>query len=186
MKQRIRDIINTMLRDKKQTGMIVGLAAVGLLLWGRLLLKQVPQTASADDKPQWLVEVESEVSQISADRPLVTLPKPNKPTRDLFLLDPNGYQKVLSEDSELREAKLVEEVTDEERRMAVVDAAAELTLQSITLGDVPAAFINGRLIRVGRSINGFVLVSCDERSAVLEKDGIKVRMGMGSSRRRNR
>ncbi|MEM7626846.1 MAG: hypothetical protein AAF333_14725 [Planctomycetota bacterium] len=186
MRQRIRDIIDAMWRDKKQAGMIVGLAAVGLLLWGRLLLKQVPQTASADGKPQWLVEVEAEAAAPMADKTRVALPRPDKPARDLFLLDPSGYQKALSEDSGLSEAKLVEEVTDEERRMAVVEAAAGLRLQSITLGDVPAAFINGRLIRVGRSIEGFVLLSCDERSAVLEKDGFKVRLGMGSGRPRNR
>ena len=186
MKQRIRDIIERMLRDKKQAGLIVGLAAVGLLLWGRLLLKQVPQTASADGKPQWLVEVEAEIALPEAHKAIITLSKPDKPARDLFLLDPAGYEKALSEDSELRGAKLVEEVTDEERRMAVADAAAELRLQSVTLGEVPAAFINGRLIRVGRSIDGFVLVSCDERSAVLEKDGFKVRLGMGSGRPRNR
>ena len=49
-----------------------------------------------------------------------------------------------------------------------------------TLGDVPAAFINGRLIRVGQSVEGFVLLGCNERTALLEKDGIKIRLGLGS------
>lgn len=186
MKELIKKTIALALRDKKQAGMIVGLAAVGLLLWGRLLLKQVPQTASADGKPQWLVEVEAETHDPHAGKSVVSLTRPDKPDRNPFLLDPNQYKRALSEADELNGAKLVEELTDEQRRMAVVDAAAELRLQSITLGDVPAAFINGRLIRVGRSIEGFVLVSCDERSAVLEKHGIKVRLGMGSSNHRNR
>jgi hypothetical protein len=60
-----------------------------------------------------------------------------------------------------------------------VNAAAELRLQSITSGEVPAAFINGRLVRPGGTILGFTLVRCDERSAVLEKQGIQVRLGMG-------
>lgn len=180
MKETLKQLVALVLRDKKKTGMVLSLAAVGLLLWGRLLLKQVPQTASADGKPQWLVDIENESRPPDGLKALVRLAEPGKPLRDLFLLDPSGYELDLSEQSELSQAKLAEEVTDEQRRTAVVEAAAELTLQSVTLGDVPAAFINGRLIRVGQSVEGFVLLGCNERTALLEKDGIKIRLGLGS------
>lgn len=180
MKDQINQLIKFLKKDKKQTGMVLGLAAVGLLLWGRLLLKQVPQTASAEDKPAWLVEAEAdaEAGANNDGRPVVSLNKPLKLERDPFRLDPNRYSRSLSEDHLLSGAKYEEVLTDEAKRMAVVEAAAELELQSITQGEVPAAFINGRLIRIGGSINGFELLTCDERSAVLEKHGVKVRLGM--------
>ncbi|MEO0514512.1 MAG: hypothetical protein AAF086_04370 [Planctomycetota bacterium] len=176
MKDKLNYVIEVLKRDKKQTGMVLGLAAVGMLLWGRLLLKQVPQTASADDKPAWLVEAEADIQE--RPRPVVSLKKPLLLDRDPFKLDPNRYSRALSEDVLVSEAKFEEGLTDEAKRMAVVESAAELKLQSITQGEVPAAFINGRLVRIGGSINGFVLLTCDERSAVLESHGIRVRLGM--------
>ncbi|MBB6430032.1 hypothetical protein [Algisphaera agarilytica] len=176
MKEKLNDLLEWCKRDKKQTGMVLGLMAVGMLLWGRLILKQAPQTASADDKPAWLVEAEADMN--SGPKEVITLAEPPKLERDPFILDPNRYKRTLSEQDLVSGAKLDEGLTDEAKRMAVVDAAAELQLQSVTLGDVPAAFINGRLIRIGESIEGFELLTCDERSAVLEKQGIRVRLGM--------
>ena len=163
-------------RDRRQAGMVVGLMAVGMLLWGRLLLKQVPRTASADDKPAWLVEVEAESAP--GEREAVTVVRPSALDRDLFRLDPSRYLRTVPIKEMSKEAKLPEPVSDEALRMSVAKAAEGLRLQSVTLGDVPAAFINGRLIRVGSHIEGFELRSCDERSAVLEKDGIRVRLRM--------
>lgn len=176
MKNILNDIIDFLMRDKKQAGMVLGLAAVGMLLWGRLLLKQVPQTASADDRPAWLVEAESDLE--GRAKTVVSLAKPKLLERDPFKLDPNRYTRVLSEQDLVSGAKLEEGLTDEVIQMAVVKSAAKLELQSITQGEVPAAFINGRLIRIGGSINEFVLLACDERSAVLEKHGVRVRLGM--------
>lgn len=178
MKEQFNKWIAFLKKDKKQTGMVLGLAAVGLLLWGRLLLKQVPQTASAGEKPAWLVEVESEAKPHNDQRVEVRLTIPRVLGRDPFRLDAEKYKRTLSEETLVSEAKYEEVVTDEAKRMAVVNAAEELRLQSITQGEVPAAFINGRLIRIGSSINGFKLLSCDERSAVLEMHGVKVRLGM--------
>ena len=182
MKYQIQRLINAAKRDKQQTGTVLGLIAVGMLLWGRLLLKQVPQTASADDKPAWLAEVEAEVQgQVIGPRgAALVLTIPVAPSRDPFLLDSNRYKRALLDDNLINGAKLDEELTDDAKRERVVEEAHQLRLQSITMGDVPAAFINGRLIRINGSIDGFELLTCDERSAVLVKHGIKVRLGMGS------
>lgn len=176
MKDKLEKLIDLLTRDKKQTGMVLGLVAVGMLLWGRLLLKQVPQTASADNKPTWLSEAQTD--EKAGPKVVVSVEKPPLLERDLFKLDPNRYSRVLSEEVLVNEAKLEDGLTDEAKRMAVAEMAAELELQSITQGEVPAAFINGRLIRIGGSINGFKLLACDERSAVLEKQGLRVRLGM--------
>lgn len=179
MIERFRRALDWLARDKKQAGTVIGLVTVGMLLWGRLLLKQVPQTAAATDTPQWLLEVQAETRTANPEKVIVRLPRIHPPDRDPFLLDPTQYPRTLSEDSLLKQAKSVEEVTDESKQMAVVKAAGQLRLQSITQGDVPAAFINGRLVRIGAAIDGFTLLSCQERSAVLEKDGIRVRLNIG-------
>jgi len=187
VKHQIQRWIKLLKRDKQRAGLMMGLAAVGMLLWGRLLLKQVPQTASADDKPAWLADAEAEVGKsLVGLREVVSLVKPSNPDRDPFLLDPNRYKPLLSEGDLLNGAKLDEELTDEAKRMLVVNTAKGLRLQSITLGEVPAVFINGRLIRLGGSIEGFELLNCNERSVVLVKHGVKVRLSMNSAKNRNR
>ena len=178
MMQKLRPLIERLLADRKRAGVVLGLGAVGLLLWGRLLLKQVPQTASADDTPQWLQEVEAELQDTFASGPAVRLAPPPPPHRDPFALDPAFYPETLSEDSEDEPAKLPLALTDEARQRAVVQAAGELRLQSLSQGKVPAAFINGRLVRLGGTVDGFTLLRCDDRSAVLSKDGFQVRLNM--------
>ena len=49
MQDQLRQAWRQLTADKKKLGLMVGLMAVGLLLWGRLMLKQVPQVATADD-----------------------------------------------------------------------------------------------------------------------------------------
>lgn len=170
-----RRYLNKLKHDKQRGATIVSLFAVGMLLWGRLLLKQVPQTAAAGDEGQ-AVATDSSLGPVTVDHPVTILTTPEPLRRDLFHLDVSRYKRTLSETSLSNEAKLADETTDEAKQMAVVEAAGKLTLQSVTLGKVPAAFINGRLIKVGGRVEGFELLSCDERSAILVKDGIKVRL----------
>lgn len=174
----LRQIIHELKHDRKKLGIVVSLVAVGVLMWGRLLLKQVPKTASAVGDDAMASAQGSGDTRDGRVSPVVTLGPTPSLQRDLFLLDPNRYSRTapLVEDNFV--AKSPNLTSDDAVRMAVVKAAEELKLQSVTLGEVPAAFINGRLIRVGGTIEGFRLVSCDERSAILESRGIKVRLMM--------
>jgi hypothetical protein len=174
------DMINkakaAMLRDKKKTGLMLGLLAVGLLMWGRLMLKEVPRTASATGETVAAAPEKVEVS--NSDRPTVSLVQPGVLERNLFRLDPSRYSRTDNEEERTVTQKLPQGVSDEAVRRDVIAAARGLRLQSVTLGDVPAAIINRRLIRVGQSIEGFTLLHVDERSAVLRKQDFKVRIGM--------
>lgn len=163
--------------DKRRAGLILGLLAVGMLLWGRLLLKEVPRTASADDTPAWLTEAATEKVKAEPVTPTLTLDRPGKPG-DLFRLDLSRFPQIEENEKKLIEAKSGQEITEDILRMSVAKAAEGLRLQSVTQGEVPAAFINGQLIRVGGRIEGFTLLHCGERIATLEKQGIQVRLGM--------
>lgn len=167
-----------LLRDKKKTGLMLGLLAVGLLMWGRLMLKEVPRTASATDTAVVASAASSEGPAIGKDRAKVSLSLPGSLQRDLFRLDPSRYIRTDKDEVLDKPQKSSEVLSDELVRREVIAAARGLRLQSVTMGDVPAAFINGRLIRIGRTVEGFTLLHCDERSAVLERSNIKVRIGM--------
>lgn len=176
MKEQLNNFVEQLTADKKKLGLIVVLVAVGLLMWGRLLLKQVPQTASANDGPEVAVETGNSSDALDTKRSLVSLDIPQSLQRDLFLLDPSRYSPTSNKNDDDDDQKSLSLSTDESLQTAVVNAARGLQLQSVTLGDVPAAFINGRLVRVNGEIDGFKLLHCDERSAVLIRQGIKVRI----------
>jgi hypothetical protein len=53
-----------------------------------------------------------------------------------------------------------------------VESARSLRLQSVIQGASPAIVINGEVLRVGDSIEGFEIVSINDSSAKLTRDGL--------------
>jgi hypothetical protein len=54
-------------------------------------------------------------------------------------------------------------------------------LQSTFIGSTPTAVVNGRVLRVGESINGFKVVEITARACVVEQGEVKVRLEMSSN-----
>ena len=178
MNDQLKRLFDRATADKKKLGMMLGLLAVGLLLWGRLMLKQVPQVATATGGGAVAAAVQGG-DATRAGRETVKLALPTPVERDLFALAADRYRAIpIETKSQPNLPKLDLGPSDESVRRAVLEDARGLRLQSVTLGDVPAAFINGRLVRLNATIDGFTLLHCDERSAVLEKHGTKVRIRM--------
>lgn len=181
----LRDVIGMLKRDKRKLGAMLLLLAMALLLWGRLLLKQVPRTAVAE--PQAAEESQS-VSELLAQapppapvRPRVHVDLANRLERDLFHLDRTAYQAAEESPAvSAAQAKLEAPTTDERLRLeAVVRAAAsELDLQSTIVGDEPRAVINGKLLRPGENIDGFELREVQARRVILENQGVRVQLHM--------
>ncbi|MEE9404961.1 MAG: hypothetical protein V3V20_08705 [Algisphaera sp.] len=138
----------------------LGMAAVGLLLWGRLILKEAPRTATADGP-----------NLVQADTPTPI-------TSDLGLSDVKQGNLGSLDDQRTSQHHLnpLLDSNDAGSMQAAQSAAAELTLQGMTTGKVPVARINGRLIRVGDTIEGFMLMSIEGQTAVLEKDGTSLHL----------
>lgn len=57
---------------------------------------------------------------------------------------------------------------------AAVDPAASLVITSITLGPHPIAVINGAVVGIGDSIDGFVVRAIAEGSVILEREGVPI------------
>ena len=77
---------------------VLGLILVGiaLLLWGRLLLKQVPQAAVADQpvKAAATPPASDHPSMRAGPRPVVFVDLPDKIRRDVFTIDPSRYEVI--------------------------------------------------------------------------------------------
>lgn len=185
MSRIVDQIVRELKADRKKLGLVIGLVAVGLLLWGRLLLKDVPRTATATPPIAAATaggEAPAEVPAIDtrrqyAETVIVRIP-PDLP-RDMFAMDTSSYRKTEIDAPVPLEPKVQSPAVDKEfRRAKVREAASGLQLEGIVLGEQPAAIINGELFQAGQTVEGFLVTEIEDRKVVLEMDGIRVRMSM--------
>ena len=187
MKTKLNRMWRQATADKKKFGVLVTMVAIGLLLWGRLiLLEDVPKIATADDpnNPAQTAQTPDGQATEAGDSAPVMPPLPSVEvalsedlTLNLFAFRHNRYKPLPSEESEGNGAQL-SGLTDDERKRELVELARSLRLQSVIQGNSPATVINGEVLRVGDSIEGFELVSFNDRSAILTREGLKFKIKM--------
>lgn len=179
MNQLIRDYIAELKGSPFKSGAVAILLATGLLLWGRLLLKEVPRTASAWQAASAVAENDTTNtrSNTRSDGGVALAPPPPL-TRDLFELDPSRYRRTQLEKESPTGEKLGELSPEDSIREAVVSAARELTVHSVVEGEEPIVFINRKVLRAGDIIEGFTVLKIEPRSVILEREGIRVRLGL--------
>jgi len=187
MNDQVNKLIRQLTADKKKLGLMVGLLAVGLLLWGRLLLKEVPRTATATPKVTAAVSASSSASTEArdptpeADEPAVTVvvDLASTLTRDVFALDTAGYPEAKNGEESSVQAKPQIDTPDKAYRVAkATEAARGLTLEGVILSDDPSVIINGQLLQEGQQIEGLTVYRIENRKVVLEMDGVYIRLGM--------
>ncbi|MEM1027096.1 MAG: hypothetical protein AAGJ38_03345 [Planctomycetota bacterium] len=178
MKQFMRDYLAELRSSPVKTGAIGILLACGLLLWGRLLLKDVPRTASADD-PVAVASVVGKTRATQAETSnTLKLAEPPPLARDLFGLDPTRYRRTPDQEDQGGEAKPTPYGTEDTLQAAVVSAARQLRMTSFIEGEDPVVMINNRPLRRGDTIEGFTVIGFQGRSVVVEKQGVKVRLSL--------
>jgi len=172
---------NELSSEKKKLVAMVALFMFGMLLWGRLLIKQVPKTAVADPPVATVVASETPGKGPAAKK-VVRVSLPDKLSRDLFV--PVGYSAGTRKKNDDPVIAPVEKsvplpADDNHRTQDVLTKAAEkLTLQSTIQGDQPQAVINGQRVRVGQMIEGFELLEIKPRQVILRMNGVDVRLEM--------
>ena len=181
MNQKLNRAWRQVTADKKKFGILVTMMAVGLLLWGRLiLLEDVPKIATAD--PNAVDQSDDTAPGVGAQAGVGTGPvlPPLEEVQvtlsedlplNLFAFRHNRYKPLPDEESGSNGSQLTGS-TDDERKRELVELARSLRLQSVIQGDSPAIVINGEVLRVGDSIEGFELVSFNERTAKLTREGL--------------
>lgn len=181
MKRVIDQVVRELKADKRKLSAICLLLAVGLLLWGRLMLKNVPQTATARPAfsgasaaapaDEGVIDVENGGL---VPRPVVYMDLPSTLRRDLFALDIRLYGQSKLGD----EGKSGARLTDSPDRASALASAGRLRLQSVMLGEMPRAVVNGQLVAPGQEVDGWTLLEVADRFVLLKSHGITIRLRM--------
>jgi hypothetical protein len=176
-----------LLQDKKKLGLIVGLVCVMLLLWGRLILKQVPRTAVATPAATASASTSSTPSTdalrrkvVNPDKPIVEVTIPPVCQRDLFAVNLSEYPlqeepQAKQEVSDTRKNNQPQPDAQDEQLKAMV---GRISLQSTVMGARPAAVINGQIVQVGQTFEGMVLKEVRNRQVILDFNGRLVSLRM--------
>ncbi len=165
MKTKLKQLWARMTADKKRFGAMAALLGVALLMWGRLLLKDVPRSVVADPK-----EKESSIAQfVLPKRAVVYVDLPDQAARDPFAMDPAAFGQVEKPKTVIATPNSVPEKSEEEKRAAVESALKGLKLRSTILGAQPHALINDRILTLGgEPVPSFTITKITERSVTLE------------------
>lgn len=178
MKQKLHRAWRQATADKKKFGMLLTTVMVGLLLWGRLIfVEKVPRHATAD--PALSGQAAGQLAGVSqgplaqlAPLPEVRVELGDRLRQDLFAFRYDRYKPLPEDDIDPRGAQAGHPLVDKEvRRRELEEMAKDLRLQSVIQGAVPIGVINGRVVRVGGSIEGFELTGLGTRSARVTRDG---------------
>jgi len=190
MKERLIQYWIHMTADRRRFGVMCALIAVGLLLWGRLiLLKNIPRTGYAKPDEELVVSDDGAEDQEHSgviNRRFIYCDLPTTLARDLFAV-PSDYTKQASESTQSAEvaSKLQVDQPDpveleRERVEAIRSEAGSMHVDSLIRGSVPLAVIDGHVLAVGNTLKGFVLEQVLERSIILSKGGVRVEIEMES------
>lgn len=176
--------------DRRKFGIMCVLLAVGLLLWGRLiLLESVPRVGFADPDAGTTAGAQSAAGQAGSDvaqeLPIVYMDLTRALRRNLFLA-PSSFLPQPAQDSSASalgpksQAETSEDpiALRQQRIERVRQDGASLRLESLIHGVPPVAVIDGRVLQVGQVIQGFRLEEVGDRSVVLMKDGVRVELVM--------
>jgi len=184
MKDHLDNLIRQLTADKKKLGIMLSALALGLLLWGRLLLQGVPRTATAEN-PGKTAQADKrsddagQVLQAEQPVPVIHVDLPSHPGRDPFGIDPSRYKRNPEALVRKMGAKSPQVTPDEDPRVAAVrQEAMELRLESVVTGARPRAYINGHLLAPGDEYEGFKLIQVTDRHVLLTKYGLIIRLKM--------
>lgn len=174
-----------LMADKKKLSILVTMVLVGLLLWGRLLMQNVPKTATAMPVPRKATAATSSdktaASATNAKLNVIEASLFDTADRDLFAVNGAGYPRI--EKGEENSTGVTKSVVDSADGSSKAQAAIEheaqgLKLQSTILGARPRAMINGTLVAPGETVQGFELVEIRPRAVTVKKDGVVVVLEM--------
>lgn len=183
------------LADKKKVIILGSLGAVAIALGARAMLsgeKRPPgaakvttvstATASSYAAAASTVDAEARFRTIAAALP--ALAQASRSERDLFSLNSEHFpQPVETQPPEASGAKSAPQSDDDAlRREAIARDADSIRLKSTLVGGRPVAVIDlggvtgsrDLLVRVGDTVNGFVVVSIEPKRVILERDGERI------------
>lgn len=187
-----------LLADRRKFGALLGCCALGLLLWGRLLLKDIQRSAIAvpeenevlvnSDKKRTDLKNKTQLPDLVLDKNVEKHRLKDALKRDIFDLK-GAYLPKTEKNAKVTplQPKLGIEVVDQADKARelveqVCAEAAELRLQTIILGQLPGVIINERLFKQNDDIQGFSVEQITQEYVELRKQGILLRVRMSGKR----
>ncbi len=177
MPPQLESFLKQLTADKKKFGLMCMLVAVGLLLWGRLmLLDRVPKTAVAD--PDTATERASPPAQPVEPSVVYIGRLPDQPTRDIFALPRDRYKPIAPTDNPVNPGKSeVIRVDETPAELQEIRAEARrLRLRAIIYGIRPRVVLNEQMFKSGDYVQGFKVLAIEKNAAVIAKAGYLFRL----------
>lgn len=169
MKQRFLRLWKQMTADKRRFSLAVSLALIGLLMWGRLLLKKVPKTAIADPDAVATSVEDSPAASRRAWR-TVEVELSDVCARDVFALEDGEYSK-LPDTNVKPPPNLPDQKSEEEIKAELARRISALKVKSVLMAEKPQALINDRFHAVGdEPVPGFVITKISPHSVTLHAE----------------
>ena len=167
MNEQLQKLWATLKADKnKLVIMSLLLLLFGLLLWGRLLLKQVPQSAVAEPRQVAPAPSSGNRRPESAERQTLDIELIREATRDIFARDPAFYDKIgptRQVDQNLRPPRITEMPVPEISPRDLASFELEATMGGV-------AVISGKVLRRGDQLgDGFVLHKVMQQKVIVKK-----------------
>ena len=181
--------------DAKKTVAITVLAAVMLVMWGRILTGGAPKPAAAMS-----LQGSRSVTSLSAGGsshagasnaalgawlagPITT------PDRNVFAIKLDYFQQDGSRQADAPGAisdrigkSQATQADQKKEREILIDnlrtQAAQLQLESTVMGSQPRAMVNGSLVGVGDVIANFRIQRIEQRRIIVEREGIRLEIAM--------
>jgi len=155
--------------DRRRFTVMLVLWTVGLLMWGRLLLKNLPRSAVAD-RPV-VVDPTAPPAKPSFELPrpaqVVQVPLSDHSERSIFALRPDEYDQI-PQIPVGPPPNLPLQSSEEELKAKLAARVNALKLSTVLMSDRPQALIDGRVYTLGgQPIQGFVIVEISEHRVVL-------------------
>ncbi|GAF92048.1 unnamed protein product, partial [marine sediment metagenome] len=175
-------------RNKKQTFVLGALVLVGLVLGARVLSKRPASAKAAGPVAELVPERASSLSSIMASEAASTVNTERDEyirrishdiARDLFEFHADLYPLVRPPQPDLPvPAAAPGHPPGQATEELVRTRAAELELQSTLHSEIPVAVINGRVLAVDDTIDGFRVVEIRSGSCVVEQAGVQVHLAI--------
>jgi hypothetical protein len=170
--------ISRLSRDKKKGIVVLCLVAVMIFMWVKALTKKSPATIQAASVQQMAL---AQTAQQELNMTYIELPRVEG-RNDVLVRDFFCPGNAVVDDKETADA---EDGNDGEK--SVIKMAKKFTLEAISLGKTPEAFINDKLMRIGDKISveegntkvEFVIRRISDNAVVVGNDDIEIVLKLG-------
>ena len=199
MQQQLKIFLLEITHDKKRFGVMCTLIAFGILLWARLIILQnLPKTGFADPGESNLAASTGPQTGARGDDSSATTEKTADHRAELpityldteIILARNFFARLTIESaqtegspsdalftpkSQTKETE-IHNAANLNTRQAIEKAASALRLESVMGGSKPMAVINGDVLGLGETIDGFTLETVATHSVILRRGAFRVEL----------